>query len=63
VSALSPLATLKRGYAVVQREGRVVINAKDVTTEDQLEVTLAKGQISVQVVKEISGHVKKGSGK
>lgn len=63
VSALSPLSTLKRGYAVVQRKGRVVINAKNVTAADQLEVTLAKGQISVQVIKEISGHDKKGSGK
>jgi exodeoxyribonuclease VII large subunit len=63
VTALSPLATLKRGYAVVQKKGKAVINAKDVTTTDQLEVTLAKGQISVQVIKEISGHQKKGSGK
>jgi exodeoxyribonuclease VII large subunit len=63
VTALSPLATLKRGYAVVQKKGKAVINAKDVTTTDQLEVTFAKGQISVQVIKEISGHQKKGSGK
>jgi exodeoxyribonuclease VII large subunit len=63
VTALSPLATLKRGYAVVQKKGKAVINAKDVTTTDQLEVTLAKGQISVQVIKEISGHQKKGSAK
>lgn len=59
ITALSPLSTLKRGYAVVQRKGKVVLNAKDVTTSDQLEVTLAKGQISVEVIKEISGEQRK----
>ena len=59
ITALSPLSTLKRGYAVVQRKGKVVLNAKEVTTSDQLEVTLAKGQISVEVIKEISGEQRK----
>ena len=59
ITALSPLSTLKRGYAVVQRKGKVVLNAKDVTISDQLEVTLAKGQISVEVIKEISGEQRK----
>ncbi|MFM7499721.1 MAG: exodeoxyribonuclease VII large subunit [Actinomycetota bacterium] len=58
VTALSPLSTLKRGYAVVQKRGKLIINAKDVSLSDQLEVTLAKGELSVEV---ISHNVKKGN--
>jgi len=58
VTALSPLSTLKRGYAVVQKRGKLIINAKDVLLSDQLEVTLARGELSVEV---ISHHGKKGN--
>jgi len=58
VTALSPLSTLKRGYAVVQKRGKLIINAKDVSLSDQLEVTLAKGELSVEV---ISHNGKKGN--
>jgi len=58
VTALSPLSTLKRGYAVVQKRGKLIINVKDVSLSDQLEVTLAKGELSVEV---ISHNVKKGN--
>lgn len=58
VTALSPLSTLKRGYAVVQKRGKLIINAKDVSLSDQLEVTLARGELSVEV---ISHHGKKGN--
>jgi len=37
VTALSPLSTLKRGYAVVQKRGKLIINAKDVSLSDQLK--------------------------
>ncbi len=58
VTALSPLSTLKRGYAVVQKRGKLIINAKDVSLSDQLKVTLAKGELSVEV---ISHNGKKGN--
>lgn len=58
VTALSPLSTLKRGYAVVQKRGKLIINTKDVSLSDQLEVTLAKGELSVEV---ISHNGKKGN--
>lgn len=58
VTALSPLSTLKRGYAVVQKRGKLIINAKDVSLSDQLEITLAKGELSVEV---ISHNGKKGN--
>ena len=58
VTALSPLSTLKRGYAVVQKRGKLIINAKDVSLSDYLEITLAKGELSVEV---ISHNGKKGN--
>ena len=51
IAALSPLSTLKRGYAVLQREGKLVTNAKDVEVNEKLEVTLAKGELTVSVLK------------
>ena len=50
VNALSPLATLKRGYAVVQKRGRVLLDAKEVNPTEALHVTLAKGEITVEVI-------------
>ena len=51
ITALSPLSTLKRGYAVIQKRGKLIVNAKDVSPSDQLSVTLAKGEITVEVLK------------
>ena len=50
VAALSPLSTLKRGYAVIQKAGKVILNSHDVKMREQLEVTLAKGNITVEVL-------------
>ena len=51
VTALSPLSTLKRGYAVVQKRGKLVVDAKDLALSDELDVTLAKGELTVEVKK------------
>ncbi|WP_307844124.1 exodeoxyribonuclease VII large subunit [Sanguibacter suaedae] len=46
VRALSPAATLDRGYAVVQRpDGAVVRAPEDVATGDELRIRLARGEI------------------
>ena len=50
VAALSPLSTLKRGYAVIQKAGKVILNSHDVKVREQLDVTLAKGNIRVEVL-------------
>jgi exodeoxyribonuclease VII large subunit len=43
---LSPAATLKRGYAIVQRaDGHVVRAADEVKTDDHLRVRLAEGEL------------------
>jgi exodeoxyribonuclease VII large subunit len=55
VAALSPAATLDRGYAIVQTtEGAVVRASTDVATGDPLRVRLAKGAIDVTVAAEPS---------
>ena len=50
IAALSPLSTLRRGYAVVQRKGKLISNSKDVAVTDALEITLAKGSLDVSVL-------------
>jgi exodeoxyribonuclease VII large subunit len=48
--ALSPAATLQRGYAIVQREdGHVVRRATEVSEGDLLHVRLAEGALSARV--------------
>jgi len=48
VTALSPAATLSRGYAVVQQQdGRVLLDADDVSDGDRLRIRLAVGRLDV----------------
>jgi exodeoxyribonuclease VII large subunit len=48
--ALSPAATLGRGYAVVQRaDGQVVRAAEDVTPDETLRIRLATGELTAKV--------------
>ena len=48
VTALSPQATLDRGYAVLQKEdGAVVRSASELTPGQHLRVRLAKGEAKV----------------
>ena len=50
VTALSPAATLARGYAVVQRaDGRVVREPAQVSGDDPLRIRLAEGEIAARV--------------
>jgi exodeoxyribonuclease VII large subunit len=50
VRALSPAATLERGYAVVQRvDGAVVRTPSDVADGDRLRVRLADGELAATV--------------
>ncbi|HWJ86014.1 MAG TPA: exodeoxyribonuclease VII large subunit [Cellulomonas sp.] len=52
VRALSPAATLERGYAVVQRaDGHVVRDPADVDAGDRLRVRVAAGELAAEVVR------------
>jgi len=51
VRALSPLATLERGYAVVQHaDGRIVMDRMDVNVDELLRVRVARGDFGVRPV-------------
>jgi exodeoxyribonuclease VII large subunit len=51
VRALSPAATLERGYAVVQRaDGAVVRDPAEVTSGDRLRVRVARGELAAEVL-------------
>ncbi len=50
LDAVSPLGTLRRGYAIVERDdGRVVTDARDVGASDELAVRLRGGRLHVHV--------------
>ena len=50
LSALSPFATLERGYAIVRdRDGRIIREARNVASADPLSVRLARGEVDVRV--------------
>ncbi|MGW1071377.1 exodeoxyribonuclease VII large subunit [Streptomyces sp. NPDC002537] len=51
VVALSPAATLRRGYAVLQRaDGSVVRAADDVAADEELRARVAEGELTVRAV-------------
>jgi len=52
--ALSPPATLERGYAIVRREGAVVRAAAEVAPGDEIDVRVAEGSFTA-TVGEVSG--------
>ena len=47
--ALSPKATLKRGYAIVRTDSHVLANAADVSAGARVEVELAEGGFGARV--------------
>jgi exodeoxyribonuclease VII large subunit len=47
--AADPLAILKRGYAVVEHAGRIVRDARDVSSGDMLRVALHRGELLARV--------------
>lgn len=50
LNAVSPLATLDRGYAIVSIEGRGILrNAADAATGQIIEARLASGKIRARV--------------
>ncbi|MDO8954252.1 MAG: exodeoxyribonuclease VII large subunit [Gammaproteobacteria bacterium] len=53
---LSPLATLRRGYAIVQNENKVIITqSKQVKVGDEINLTLAAGALNCEIKSIIAG--------
>jgi len=50
LNALSPLATLKRGYSITRKtEGEVLTAAEQVSVGDKVEVQLARGHLTCRI--------------
>ena len=50
LNAVSPLATLERGYAVATQQGHVMIDAQQVNVNEPLDVRLARGALRCRVI-------------
>ncbi|MEG1408308.1 MAG: exodeoxyribonuclease VII large subunit [Terrisporobacter sp.] len=48
---LSPLATLSRGYSIVEKEGEVINSIKDVNLKEDINVTLKDGVLECNIYK------------
>lgn len=51
LDALSPLKVLGRGYGIPQKEGRIVLSAKELKPEDEFMLQLRDGTVPCQVRK------------
>lgn len=47
--AVSPLATLDRGYAIAKKENKVLFSSQQVALGDSIEVVLAKGNLTCEI--------------
>lgn len=50
--AVSPLATLERGYAIASKDGEVLYSVQQVQTGDCIQVRLHQGSLSCQIIKQ-----------
>ena len=48
---LSPLATLSRGYSIVEKEGAVINSIKDVNLNEDINITLKDGSLECNIYK------------
>ena len=50
LEVLNPLLTLKRGYTLTKKDGKVISSSKDVKKDDELEVEFEDGTINTKVI-------------
>ena len=46
---LNPLLTLKRGYTITKKEGKVITSVKDVKSKDKIDIDLSDGSLKAIV--------------
>jgi len=46
---LNPLSILEKGYSVVEKNGKIIKDAKDLKDEDEIRIKLFKGEIKAKV--------------
>ena len=47
---LSPLLTIKRGYSMTKKDGKVITKTKELNKKDKIEITLTDGTINAEVI-------------
>ncbi|MBF4693684.1 exodeoxyribonuclease VII large subunit [Fusibacter ferrireducens] len=52
INALSPLATMQRGYTIMRKNGAIIRSVNEVSVKEQVEITLKDGKVET-IVKEI----------
>jgi len=62
LQAMDPLATLGRGYSLVQKDGETISRAEQVNPGDKLEIRLSRGLIRAEVY-EVEAHYGKSKTK
>ena len=50
LEVLNPLNTIKRGYSITKKSGKVITSTKDVKRNDNLQLELSDGTIDVEVL-------------
>ena len=50
LETLSPLLTLKRGYAITKKDGKVISSSKDLKKKDKLSIEFTDGNIDAEVI-------------
>ena len=50
LDSLSPLKTLTRGYAAIQKEGKIIKSIKDLKTNDKISLRLTDGEKQAQIL-------------
>ena len=50
LDALSPLATIKRGYGIVKKDNKVITSVKNINKKDKISLDLSDGTINAEVI-------------
>jgi exodeoxyribonuclease VII large subunit len=53
LDSMSPLKVVERGYSIVKKDNEVVKSSDQVKTGDQVQITLAHGQLEARIEKVI----------
>ena len=50
LETLSPLLTIKRGYTITKKNGKVITSTKDLKVKDKIELTLTDGTVNAEII-------------
>lgn len=50
LESLNPMSTLKRGYAITKKDGKVISSKNELTLHDKIEIELQDGSVNAQII-------------